>query len=265
VDGVPDPSIYHLEPDSDYSIRVSQNLFMHRKYVDLVWEQLLASPLRQNHEYVYSDIGFMLLAKMVEHISGMGIDEYVQKHIYAPLNLPALQYNPLGRVNPDWIVPTEVDTYFRMELVHGTVHDPGAAMLGGVAGHAGLFGSATDVAIVMQMLLDGGIYGGKRVFVESTVDLFTKKHGKISRRGLGFDKPETDVKKPTPTSRAVSPLTFGHTGFTGTCAWADPKYNLVYVFLSNRVNPSSANKKLVDLNIRTRIMDAAWLAIKNAR
>lgn len=265
VDSRPSPVIYAEEPDSDFCIPVAQSLYMNRHYEDFIWQRIANSELKTPGEYVYSDLGFMLLRKVVEQLGQTDFETYLQTNIYKPLNLGSMRFNPLGKVNTDWLVPTEYDTVFRMQQLCGTVHDPAAAMLGGVSGHAGLFASASDVGVIMQMLLNGGTYGGKRVLKESTVHLFTRKQVKTNRRGLGFDKPETDPKKPSPTGHGASPLAFGHTGFTGTCAWADPKNEIVYVFLSNRVNPSADNKKLVDMNVRTRIMDVVYEAVKNSK
>lgn len=260
VNGKPNPIIYQPTKDSIYSIQIAPNLYMHQDYEQFVWDAILNSEVKPKGNYVYSDLGFILLRKAIENITQIPFDKYVTEHIYKPLNLANLTFNPLGKVNIDWVVPTEMDTFFRWQLVNGTVHDQTAAMLGGISGHAGLFASANDVAIIMQMLLNGGEYGGKRILKESTVNTFTKKHGK-SRRGLGFDKPETDIKKASPTSKQCSPYTFGHTGFTGTCAWVDPKSKLVFVFLSNRVHPSSENKKLIEMNIRTNLQDAIYEAL----
>ncbi|MFI5221464.1 MAG: glycoside hydrolase family 3 N-terminal domain-containing protein [Bacteroidia bacterium] len=283
VNGKPNPIIYAEERDSDFCIPVAQNLFMNKNYEPVIWKTIAESEIRTPGDYVYSDLGFMMLRKVVEQISKTDFETYLNQNIYIPLNLGSLQFNPNGKMNPDWIVPTELDTFFRWQQLDGTVHDPAAAMLGGVSGHAGLFSNANDVAVIMQMLLNGGTYGGKRILQESTVKEFTsrqnpvikkltkkqekeqKKNPYSNRRGLGFDKPETDPKKQTPTSRAMSPLSFGHTGFTGTCAWADPKNNLIYVFLSNRVNPTAENKKLVDMNVRTRILDAVYEALKSVK
>ena len=205
----------------------------------------------------------MMLRKVVEVISNQDFETYLRENIYNPLKLSNMVFNPTKTFNRAWIVSTELDTTFRKQLLQGFVHDPAAAMLGGVSGHAGLFSNANDVAIIMQMLLNGGSYGGRQIFKSSTVDLFTKKQlKKGNRRGLGFDKPETEEGKATPTSVSCSPHTFGHTGFTGTCTWADPKNNLVYVFLSNRINPSAENKKLTEMNVRTRIQDAIYEAVK---
>jgi CubicO group peptidase (beta-lactamase class C family) len=262
VDGKPSNLIYAEQPDSFYTIPVAQNLWMHKDYQPLVWQQIIASEVKPSGTYLYSDLGMILLRKVIEKQSGMTYESYLQKYIYTPLNLASLGFKPLDRLNPDWIVPTEYDTVFRQQLLKGYVHDQTAAMLGGVSGHAGLFANANDVAIIMQMLLNGGTYGNKRIIKESTVHLFTRKQNKTNRRGLGFDKPETDSKKASPVSGVVSPLAFGHTGFTGTCAWADPKNNVVYVFLSNRVYPSAENKKLLDMNVRTRIMDVIYEAVR---
>jgi beta-N-acetylhexosaminidase len=276
INGKPNPTIYAQEKDSDFCIPVAQNLFMNKNYEEIIWRTIAESELKTNGEYVYSDLGFMMLRKVIEQITQTDFESFLRKNIYAPLNLSCLQFNPLGKVNSDWIVPTELDTIFRMQQLDGTVHDPAAAMLGGVSGHAGVFSNTNDIAIIMQMLLNGGTYGSKRIFKSETVKEFTsrnvpvnkkgsKKNTAISRRGLGFDKPETDPKKQSPTSKAMSPLAFGHTGFTGTCAWADPKNNLVYVFLSNRINPSAENKKLVEMNVRTRILDAVYDILKSTK
>jgi len=171
-------------------------------------------------------------------------------------------FNPINTIPLNKIVPTENEKEFRLQLLRGYVHDPGAAMFGGVAGHAGLFSNANDLAVLMQMLLNGGTMNGKRYLTKKTIDLFTAYHSE-SRRGYGFDKPEKDNDKreePYPCLSA-SALTFGHTGFTGTCAWVDPKYNLVYIFLSNRINPSSENKKLLNENVRPKIMETIYKAM----
>lgn len=259
INGKPNPIIYQNTYDSIYNKQVAPNLFMHNDYEQFIWDAIIKSEVKPKGNYVYSDIGFILLRKAIENITQTPIDSFLNEHVYKPLNLANLTFNPLKKINADWIIPTELDTFFRWQLINGTVHDQTAAMLGGVSGHAGLFASSNDVAVIMQMLLNGGEYGGKRVLKESTINYFTKKHGK-SRRGLGFDKPETDFKKASPTSKQCSPYTFGHTGFTGTCAWVDPKSKLVFVFLSNRVHPSSENKKLIEMNVRTNLQDAIYEA-----
>ena len=165
---------------------------------------------------------------------------------------------PIKNHLSDKIIPTENDNYFRRQLLQGYVHDPTAAMMGGVSGHAGLFASANDLGVLFQMLLNQGQYGGKTFFKPETIQLFTCPQFIGNKRGLGWDKPEPDINKNGPTSSMCSPQTFGHTGFTGTCVWADPTTKLVYVFLSNRVYPSAENNKLVDMNIRTKIQDVIY-------
>lgn len=179
------------------------------------------------------------------------------------MNLSTTGFKPTGYMPEKNIAPSEDEPYFRKQLIRGTVHDPGAAMFGGVAGHAGLFSDAYDMAVIMQMLLNGGTYNGKRYLQKETIDLFTAYQSKNSRRGLGFDKPEKDNHKreePYPCLSA-SPFAFGHTGFTGTCVWADPRNNLVYVFLSNRLTPDGTNNKLVRMNVRTEILEGLYKAL----
>ncbi len=259
----PDTSLYHRLQNDTFSLKVTDSLFLNKNYEQEIWKTIALSDLKPKGDYVYSDLGFMMLRKIIETISNQTFENYVTEHFYKPLNLSNMVFNPLTKgISPNKIAPTENDTVFRKQVIRGSVHDPGAAMLGGVSGHAGLFANANDVAVIMQMLVNGGTYGGIRLLKASTVDAFTKKNNKKSRRGLGFDKPETDPHKVSPAGKNCSPLAFGHTGFTGTCAWADPKNGLVYVFLSNRIYPSAENTKLAQMNIRTRIQDLIYEAVK---
>lgn len=260
LNGKPHPLIYSNTKNEAYNIEVAQGLYMHRDYKNFVWNQIISCDVKKPGEYVYSDLGFIMLGKIIERISGLPLDVYVQERIYRQLSLNSLAYNPIGKIPYDWIVPTERDSIYRKTELKGNVHDQTAAMMGGVAGHAGLFGNMNDVAIIMQMILEGGTYGKQRILYENTVKEFTRMHNKTNRRGYGFDKPETDTKKQSPVPSVMSPLTFGHTGFTGTAAWADPKQELVIIFLSNRVHPDAENKKLVQLNIRSRIIEQVYLA-----
>lgn len=255
--------IYSDSLTNEFSVKVANNMFINKNYEKVIWKTIADSELKKEGEYLYSDLGFMMLRKIVENITNKDFETYLQENFYKPLNLANMVYNPYKTINSDWIVPTEIDSAFRKQLIKGYVHDPAAAMLGGISGHAGLFSNANDVGIIMQMLLNKGIYADKRVLKASTIDLFTKKDNKHSRRGLGFDKPETDLTKDSPASKMCSFDAFGHQGFTGTCAWVDPEYDLVYVFLSNRVNPSANNKKFGELSVRTRIQDAIYEALKN--
>jgi CubicO group peptidase (beta-lactamase class C family) len=204
------------------------------------------------------------MGDVVQAVSGLRIDEYADRNFYQPMGLTSIGFNPRNRFDTALIAPTELDTYFRHQLLHGDVHDEGAAMFGGVAGHAGLFSNAEDIAAIFQMFLDGGKFNGRQYLRPKTIKRFTAYKSRISRRGIGFDKPQKDnytttEEDPYP-SRFASPLTFGHTGYTGTAVWADPKYNLVYVFLSNRVNPTRSTE-LYKYNIRGAIEDAVYKAM----
>jgi CubicO group peptidase (beta-lactamase class C family) len=190
----------------------------------------------------------------------MSLDEYVQKTFYQPMSMKTTGFLPLKRFARNQIVPTEFDTLFRWQLLWGDVHDYSASVLGEVAGHAGLFSDAADLFKLYQMLLNQGSFNGKRYLKSKTIKLFTSYHSKISRRGYGFDKPEKDneVRNQPYPSAFASEQTFGHTGWTGTCVWVDPKYNIVYIFLSNRVLSSVNNGKLSELNVRGKIQDAIY-------
>lgn len=250
------PQFSEQQSDS-FGTEVAKGFFMKSSYVDSVWQFILESDVKQNPRYLYSDIGFYFMQRIIERVSDRSLDEFVNEHYYKPLGARRLTYRPIESFSLKKIIPTENDKVFRKQLVHGSVHDPGAAMLGGVGGHAGLFANTGDLAILMQLLLNNGKYGGTKFLEDSTVQLFVNKFKKDNRRGLGFDKPDFDTEN-GPTSLKCSPLTFGHTGFTGTCMWADPQYDLIYVFLSNRVNPSANYNKLARTNIRTRIQDEIY-------
>lgn len=251
--------------DSLYCTRVAEGVYLRRDWQDTLLRRLLESPVSREEKYVYSDNDFIFLGLIVEAVSGQTLDAFVQKQFYRPMALSSIGFNPRGYVASGKLVPTEQEACFRRQLLQGDVHDPGAAMMGGVAGHAGLFSSAYDIAALMQMLLDGGLYKNRRYLKEETVRKFCAYQSGISRRGLGFDKPEKDNatrKEPYPATY-VSQRAFGHTGFTGTCTWADPAYGLVYVFLSNRVMPEGgANNKLSKLNVRSSIQDAIYEAFR---
>ncbi len=254
--GKPLPNVYASTPNDSFNIPVAQNVYMKNAWRDTIYKRILMSNVGPRGKYIYSDNDYIFLGKIVEAISGLTMDEYALQHFYAPMQLFSTGYDPLQRNSIDDIAPTENEKIFRTQLIQGSVHDPGAAMMGGVAGHAGLFSNAYDLAAIMQMLLNGGSFNGKQYFKKQTVDLFTAYQSKISRRGYGFDKPEKDNstrKEPYP-SLFASPFTFGHTGFTGTCAWADPASGLVFVYLSNRVYPDVSNTML-KLNVRGKIMD----------
>lgn len=262
--GVPNPAIYSDKKKKGFDIRVAENLYLRNDWEDTLMSRILKSPLGARNKYVYSDNDFIFLGKIVEQITGMPLNEYVQKTFYDKMGMATTGFSPRKRVALDRIVPTEEEKHFRRQLMRGDVHDEGASLFGGVAGHAGLFSDAYDLAMLYQMLLNGGEFNGVRYLNPETIKLFTAYHSDISRRGYGFDKPEKDnaTRKDPYPAISVSPDTYGHTGFTGTCVWVDPKVNLVYVFLSNRVYPTRDNPKLSQLNIRTRIQDALYQALE---
>ena len=258
-EGYPLASVYSARPNSLFRIRVADNLYMRANWLDTMFSRIRVSELGPTGRYIYSDNDFILMGKVVEAISGNRLDQYMQEHFYQPMAMTTTGYRPRDRFPLDRIAPTERELTFRRQLLRGDVHDPGAAMFGGVSGHAGLFSDAYDLALLAQMLLNGGVIDGQRLLNRETIDLFTAYHSDSSRRGLGFDKPEKDNptrKDPYPCLSASS-LTFGHTGFTGTCLWVDPKYQLIFIFLSNRVNPSGSNQ-LSLLNVRGNIMEAIY-------
>jgi CubicO group peptidase (beta-lactamase class C family) len=205
-------------------------------------------------------MGFYILKKLAEQHLNQPMEQFLEQNYYRPLGLNTMTYLPLCKFPVDRIAPTEDDKYFRNALICGTVHDQGAAMFGGIAGHAGIFSNAHDLAIMAQMNLQNGYYGGHDYLQKETIPKFTRQQNSRNRRGLGWDKPDRSGRT-GPTSRYCSEDTFGHTGFTGTAVWVDPEFDLVYVFLSNRIHPKANNFKLIKSNIRTRIQDAIYESI----
>lgn len=264
-------TLYHKELDgmiycSDSSMffpyRVCADVYINQFYPDIIYKRILKGPIKKK-EYRYSDLGYYFMMKIIEEQSGMPLDQYVG-NIYAQMGMSTTGYHPRDRFSINRIPPTEDDKVFRKKLIHGDVHDPGAAMLGGVGGHAGIFSDANDLAKLMQMYMDGGVYGGKRYIADSTLAEFTKRqfvNDKENRRAAGFDKPFLQGYG-GPSCDSISQASFGHSGFTGTIAWADPEEEIVYVFLSNRVYPNAENKKLLKMNIRTDIQQVIYDAIK---
>ncbi len=262
-DGSPFYNIYSYAPDTFHTVRVAENLYMRSNWTDTIYKRILESPVSRQGVYLYSDLDFIFLGKIVEQISGMKLNNYVQKTFYDPIRLKSLAFTPREHFELNKIAPTEAEPVFRKQLLRGDVHDPGAAMFGGVSGHAGLFGDAYDLAVLCQMMLNGGTINGITFFKKSTIDFFTSYHSSVSRRGLGFDKPEKDNTRraePYPTLSA-SPLTYGHTGFTGTCVWIDPAYNLTYILLSNRVYNNGDARRFGRMNIRPKVHEAIYRSL----
>ena len=257
------PGIYSKTKSDVFPYRVAEKLYINKNYPDTIWKRIIDSPVNNKHEYKYSDFDLLFMQRVIERQTNTPLNEYAQKKFYAPLGLNTMGFRPRERFPLMRIVPTEYDVTFRKQLLHGDVHDPAAAMLGGVAGHAGLFSDAKDLAVMMQLFLQYGEYGGKRYIDTSTVREFTKcQFCKDNRRGIGFDKPETNPKKDSPVCDCVSYLSFGHQGFTGTITWADPENKLVYVFLSNRVYPDADNNKIIKSGVRSSVLRVVYGAMK---
>lgn len=258
-----DSSIYRREADETYAVPVCAGMYMRKDYTDSIRLRIAASPLRKDRSYKYSDLGFYLLADLVKAVSGVRLDTFVSETFYRPLGMTHTVYNPFLHFPLDQIAPTENDRTFRKQLVRGYVHDQGAAMWGGVSGHAGLFSTADDLAVLLQMLLNGGVYRGHVYLQEESIRKFTQYYRpSVCRRGLGFDKPS--LSGPSPCGRLASADSYGHSGFTGTFFWVDPQNQTLYIFLSNRVCPDAENNRLSAMNIRTDIQDYVYQSLNAA-
>lgn len=244
----------------EYTMQVSDSLWLNRSFKQEYLQKIVDTPLRDKR-YRYSCVGFILLQQLVEARTGMSMDEYLAKEFYTPMGLERTGYLPLRFLKKEDIVPSSTDPFLRKTTLQGFVHDESAAFQGGVSGNAGLFSTAEEVAKVYQMLLNGGELDGKRYLSKETCRVFTTTVSRISRRGLGFDKPDRRNPQKSPCAESAPASVYGHTGFTGTCAWTDPENGLVYVFLSNRTYPDVWNNKLMRLDIRTRIQEAVYKAM----
>ena len=257
----PDPKFYKSKPSKKFPIKVNERLYLRTDFKDSIQHQIIASEPLEKKEYKYSDLPYYILKLIIESHYDLPLDALVQQHFYNSLGANYTTYKPLEKFNKFDIVPSEIDDYFRYDTVHGYVHDMGAAMQGGVGGHAGLFSNTNDVAKLMQMYLQKGVYGGKRYFSSETFKTFNTCHycDQENRRGIGFDKPQLEDEGPT--CGCLSMTSFGHSGFTGTYAWADPEEEIVYVFLANRTYPKSDKNRLSEENIRTEIQRLIYESI----
>lgn len=260
-DKTPSDKYYRKVPEGKFNVKVANDLYLREDYKDTMYQLIADSPLQPKLEYKYSDLPFLIMKKYIEKEYGKHLEDLDQKYFYEGLGANYTTFRPLEKFLLSQITPTENDNYFRHQIIRGYVHDMGAAMLNGVGGHAGLFSNANDVAKIMQMYLQNGYYGGRQFLETSTVGAFNSCHycNKNNRRGIGFDKPQLgDVG---PTCGCVSMKSFGHSGFTGTFAWADPEAEIVYIFMSNRTYPDSAINKLSKESIRERIQQIIYDAI----
>ncbi len=255
---------YYRNIRSDkFNIEVSKNLFLRTDYQDSIPKIIKDSELLTHLKYRYSDFPYYILKKFIEGHYDKTLDEIVQDHIYQSLGVNNTLYNPYHKISSKKIIPTEIDDYYRYQKIHGYVHDMGAAMQNGIGGHAGVFSNANDVAKIMQMYLQKGYYGGKRYFKVETINKFNTCYycEKNNRRGIGFDKPQ--LGEEGPTCGCISMTSFGHSGFTGTYAWADPEEEIVYIFLANRTYPRAGRNRLLKENIRTEIQRLIYEAIED--
>ena len=259
-DGKLNESLFRKHAEDGYSIKVSDSIYILDTYSDSIMLEIKDSKLRRRKKYKYSDLGMYYLRRIIEQQSGENVDDYIAQNIYEPLGLQHIGYLPLKKFPKQQIVPTEEDHYFRNTRIQGYVHDQAAAMMGGVEGHAGLFSNSLDLAILSQVLVQGGVYGSDTIINGDILKDFTRQQFPLNnnRRGCGFDKPLPNHENGGPTCNLVSSQSFGHSGFTGTYFWVDPEYQIVYIFLSNRTYPDSENFKLINMNIRTNIQEEIY-------
>jgi CubicO group peptidase (beta-lactamase class C family) len=253
-------------PDSSarYAVKVTENMWLHRRYEKQIYKAIKKSPLNAKPGFVYSDLSFYLYPKILPPITGKDFETYLKETFYRPLGAYTLTFNAWKHFPMSRIVPTENDTFFRKSLLQGYVHDEGSGMLGGLSGHAGLFGSAGDLAKLMQMYLNGGTYGGEIFLKKEVLDEFKKCAycNEGNHRALGFDRPMLQYNPKTASyAQSASEQSYGHSGYTGTFTWTDPKYNLIYIFFCNRVYPTRDNRKLLDKSIRPRVQQAIYDAL----
>lgn len=256
-----DSRYYSTEYSASFPLRVSKGIWANTEIEDFVFQTIKDSKLNKDLKYLYSDLPFYLVKKIAENQYEIPFDQLIQQSLFDPLGANLIGFNPTRKFGLDQIPPTEMDLSFRGEIVHGYVHDQGAAMLGGVSGHAGLFSNANDVNKIMQLFIQRGFYGGQRYFDPETLDTFNTCYycHRNVRRGVGFDKPQ--LGKSGPTCGCTSQSSFGHSGFTGTFTWADPENEIVYVFLSNRTFPDAENRLMISSNIRSDIQQAIYDAV----
>ncbi len=257
---------FTMKSDSSarFPIRVADNLYIHRNYSKRIYREIMDSPVDPSQGYVYSDLSFILAPALVEEISGVPFEAFLRKNIFDPLGAQHLVFNPYANYELADVVETEYDSLFRRQLLHRTVHDEGAAMMGGISGHAGLFGNANDLAKLMHLYLYDGKYGDQQIIGQGIVHQYGKcVHCESGNyRAMGFDRPNRPGDPSGNAAPSAPASSFGHTGFTGTYAWIDPVNDLVYIFLSNRVNPTRENRKLYQLNTRTNVMEVVYQALK---
>ena len=260
---LPDKKYYSKSKSNDFEIQVANDLYVRNDMKDSIYLKIKESELYNRLRYKYSDLPFYILKEFLERHHNKQFKDLVQNELYQLIGANRTTFLPLEKFTLDMIPPTEIDQYFRMQKIHGFVHDQGAALLGGVSGHAGLFSNANDIAKIMQMYLWNGSYGNDQYIKSETIDLFNSCNfcDADVRRGVGFDKPQLDDIGPT--CGCISMNSFGHSGFTGTFTWADPDEEIIYVFLSNRTYPSADNKSIIENNLRSDIQGLIYESIED--
>lgn len=241
---------------AEYPFQVAEGKYLHVDFYNKIKKMIRKAEVNKEPNYVYSGLFFYLVPELVEQLSGMAFDTYIYTHFYEPLQMSTVTFRAGNYYPLDRVVPTEIDSFFRFEPIHGQVHDEGAILMKGISGNAGLFGSASDIAKLWHMWLQDGTSGGRQYLHPATVDLFTSYQysNKDNRRGLGFDKPLLvyDEQKSS-VAKDASPYSYGHSGYTGTLVWADRENQLLFIFLSNRVYPTRDQRALYQLNVRPTI------------
>ncbi len=260
---LPDKKYYSKSKSNDFEIQVANDLYVRNDMKDSIYLKIKESELYNRLRYKYSDLPFYILKEFLERHHNKQFKDLVQNELYQSIGANHTTFLPLEKFTLDMIPPTEIDQYFRMQKIHGFVHDQGAALLGGVSGHAGLFSNANDIAKIMQMYLWNGSYGNYQYIKSETIDLFNSCNfcDVDVRRGVGFDKPQLDDIGPT--CGCISMNSFGHSGFTGTFTWADPDEEIIYIFLSNRTYPSADNKSIIENNLRSDIQGLIYESIED--
>ena len=262
------PAYYSNQNDAEHTLQIAPQLWAKPALKDSVWKWVVQSPLSRKIDadgkpsFVYSDLSFLMLQKVVERVSKQSLDRFLEREVYQPLGLKSLTFTPLQKLTNPHCAPTEQDTYYRNQLLVGTVHDQMAAVQGGVSGHAGLFGNAHDIAKLLQMNLQRGVYSGQRILQPMTVPFFTQTISTRSSRSLGWDKPNPESTSSSYLSPQAPAQSFGHTGFTGNMVWVDPEQELVYVFLSNRLFPTGGNNAINTTRLRRRIQEVIYTSLK---
>jgi beta-glucosidase-like glycosyl hydrolase/CubicO group peptidase (beta-lactamase class C family) len=260
---------YNSNYSIDYNVEITENMYARSELKDSIWHWMIHSDLLEKqdtlkpYEYIYSDIGFYIIQKLIESITGEALNDFLDEYLFTPLCVRHISYLPKKYFPLEQIAPSSVDRTFRKGIVHGNVHDEIASIYGGIAGHAGLFSNAYSLAVIMQMNLQNGYYGGTRYIQPDIIGRFTRRQYTFNRRGLGWDKPQVIGHEYNPASYLASLDSYGHSGFTGTYVWVDPAYNLVYIFLSNRTYPDPGNKKLIDTEVRKRIQTVIYSSLVN--